>query len=140
MSEGAAVGEVEAVRQTLAVDDEPAGPTWTWKELDDPQWWREKTAELAHSLQRRKAELKKRHWVTWSAVKRAVDDADPERLLAMGCPNDEYDDAVVYLADRVLERDQLGLESLSGWFRANYGSEPDTDAIRLLLDSLETIP
>ena len=100
----------------------------------------DKAAERVRSLKRREAELKRRHWETWSSVKRAVDDADPERLLAMGCPIDEYDDAVVYLADRVIERDPLSVESLSGWFRVRYGSEADADAIRLLLDSLEPIP
>jgi hypothetical protein len=142
MSKGAGDRRGVAVRQTLAVDEEPARSI-PLEELRDPQRWREemdKAAERVRSLKRRKAELKTRHWGTWSAVKRAVDDADPERLLAMGCPNDEYDDAVVYLADRVLERDQLSLESLSGWFRAIYGSEPNADGIRLLLDSLEAIP
>jgi hypothetical protein len=127
------------VRQTLAVDEEEAGPTWTWKELDDPEWWREKAAELARSLKRRKAELKKQHWETWSAVKRAVDDADPEQLLALGCPDDEYDDAVVYLTDKVVGRDQLSPEALSGWFRTTYRSAPDADAIALILDSLKAI-
>jgi hypothetical protein len=112
------------------------------EELRDPQWWHEemeKAAERVRSRKRRQAELKKRHWGTYSAVKRAVDDADPELLLAMGCPKDEYDDAVVYLTDRMLSRDQLSPESLSGWFRTMYGSEPDADAIRLLADSLEAI-
>jgi hypothetical protein len=73
------------VRQTLAVDEKPARSI-PLEELRDPQRWREEmdeAAERSRSLQRRKAELKKRHWGTRSAVKRAVDDADPERLLAM---------------------------------------------------------
>jgi hypothetical protein len=99
----------------------------------------DKAAERVRSVKRRQAELKKRHWGTYSAVKRAVDDADPERFLAMGCPRNEYDHAVMYVTDRVLSRDQLSPESLSGWFRAMYGSEPDADAILLLVDSLEAI-
>jgi hypothetical protein len=85
------------------------------------------------------AELKKRHWATWSAVKRAVDHADPEGLVAMGCPRNEYDDAVIYLSDRILGREHISPESLSHWFRTQYGSEPDADAIRLILGSLEGI-
>jgi hypothetical protein len=82
------------------------------------------------------AELKKQHWETWSAVKRAVDEADPEGLLAMGCPRDEYDDAVAYLSDRFLRTERISPESVSDWFQAQYGSEPDADAIRLILGSL----
>ena len=126
----------------MAVDEGRAGSIPTWDELRDEKVWREemdKAAERVRSRKRRMAELKKRHWETWRAVKRAVDDADPEGLLASGCPRDEYDDAVVYLTDRLLGSDDLSPESLSGWFRAHYGLEPDSDAIRLILNSLETI-
>jgi hypothetical protein len=84
-----------AVGQT--VDEEPARSI-PIEELRDPQRWQkemERAAARNRSRKRRMAELKKRHWETWSAVKRAVDHADPEGLLAMGCPRDEYDDAVV---------------------------------------------
>jgi hypothetical protein len=114
----------------------------TWDEVRDPQRWREemdKVAESVRTRNRRKAELQKRHWETWSAVKRAVDGADPYGLLALGCPNDEYDDAVVYLTDTVVEHEPLSPESLSAWFRARYGSTLDADAIRLIVDSLAAI-
>jgi len=96
----------------------------------------DKATQRVGSLNRRKAELKARHWETWSAVKRAVDGADPEGLLAMGCPNNEYDDAVVFLADRVLEGGPLGAESLSAWFQNRYGSVPDAKAVQLIVMSL----
>jgi len=132
------------VGQTVAVDEEPVPSMPTWEELRDPQRRQEeaeKAAERVRSLNRRKAELKARHWETWIAVKRAVDDADPERLLALGCPNDEYDDLVVYLTGRVLGRNPLSLESRSAWLRARYGSgsESDLAALRQILDRHEVM-
>jgi hypothetical protein len=125
------------VGQTVAVDEEPVASMPTWEELRDPERWQaemEKATERVRSLKRRVAELKKRHWETWSAVKRAVDDADPECFLAIGTPRDQYDDAVVYLTDRVLANEHLSLESVSDWFQAFYGSAPpDADAIRRIL-------
>jgi hypothetical protein len=122
--------------------EQPARSIPTFDELRDPQLWqqeRDKAAEKNRSLKRRMAEIKARHWETWSAVKRAVDDADPEGLLTMGSPDDEYDDAVVYLTDRVLGTERISPESVSDWFQAQYGSEPDADAIRLIIGSLEGI-
>jgi hypothetical protein len=57
----------------------------------------------------------------------------------MGCPADEYDDTVVYLTDRILGKEQIRPESVSHWFRTQYGSEPDADVIRLILGSLEAM-
>lgn len=133
---------IAEARELLRAEYGPDTLCSLWNE-EDPQDQLDEImplfAERARSLKRRKAELKKRHWETWSAVKRAVDGADPEQLLAMGCPNDEYDNAVVYLTDKVLARDHLTRESLSGWFRTTYGSNPDDEAIRVILDSLEAI-
>ena len=83
----------------VAVDEEP-GYSIPIEALRDETPWQEKMDKAAERVRlpnRRKAELRARHWEGWSAVKRAVDDADPEGLLAMECPSDEYDDAVVYL-------------------------------------------
>lgn len=114
----------------------------TWDELRDPQRWQEemdKAAERVRSRNRRKAELKARHWETWSAVKRAVDDADPEGLIAVGDGSDAYDVVVVYLTGRVLGREPLSVESLSAWLRARYGSgaKSDLEALRQILDWLD---
>ena len=131
---GAAVGQTGAL-------EEPARSIRI-EELRDPQRWQEEIERAAarhRSRKRRMAELKKRHWETWSVVKRAVDHADPEGLLAMFSPRDEYDDAVVYLTDGILGKEHISPESLSHWFRTQYGSEPDADAIRLILGSLEAI-
>ena len=49
------------------------------------------------------SELRRLHQETWIKVKKAVDDADPEGLLAMGAPTDEYDDAVAELTRRLLK-------------------------------------
>ena len=78
-----------------------------------------------------------RHWETWIAVKRAVDGADADALLAMECPNDQYDDAVAYLAERRVRSQSFSVDGFTAWFRDCYGSEPDGDAVRQILDSLD---
>ena len=42
----------------------------------------------------RHRELSKLYEATWTEVKSAVDAADPQGLLALGSPGDEYDDSV----------------------------------------------
>jgi hypothetical protein len=112
------------------------------EDLRNDKRWREETqlaSERVNSLRRRKIELKHQHWETWIAVKQAVDGADPEGFLAMGCPNDEYDHAVVYLTGRVLGHDRVSRDSLATWFLDRYGLEPDLEALQQVIDALEGI-
>ena len=135
------------LEQTVVVDEEPPRSMPIedlWEDTIEDLWDQaqfqaeiDKAAERARSLKRRKADLQARDWETWSVVKRIVDDANPAGLLAMGCPSDEYDQAVVYLTGRLLVSHHLSREDLSDRFRDHYGSEPDADAIRFIFDSLE---
>lgn len=128
-----------------AVDADEELPTPEWITIDelrnDARWQEEmdRASERAATLTRRVKQLQARHWETWIAVKRAVDGADPEAFLAMGCPNDEYDDAVAYLAERMVRNNSVSEDGLAAWFRGFYGAEPDSDAVRQLLDSLDGI-
>ena len=56
-----------------------------------------------------------------SEVKEAVDEADPEGLLAMGAPPDEYDDAVTDLTRRVLNGEVIEQDGVERWFLDRYG-------------------
>ena len=62
-------------------------------------------------------------------VKRAVDDADPVGLLAMGAPGDEYDDIVGHLLSKVMRNDEITVTSLASWIRDRYGVEPSVSAL-----------
>jgi hypothetical protein len=57
-------------------------------------------------------------------VKALVDRADPEGLLGMGAPADEYDDAVAELTRRVLKDEPLDSASIERWFSSVYGAAP----------------
>ena len=90
-------------------------------------------------MYRRKKELQARHWETWAAVKQAVDSADPEGLLGMGCPDDEYDDVVVYLTGMVLGNEEVTRQGLIAGFMDRYGSEAYPDAVADLLGAVAAI-
>ena len=91
------------------------------------------------AIDRRKKELQARHWETFLAVKQAVDSADPEGLLGMGCPDDEYDDVVVYLTGMVLRNEEVTKQGLIAWFMDRYGSEAYPDAVADLLGAVAAI-
>ena len=91
------------------------------------------------AIDRRKKELQARHWETWVAVKQAVDSADPESLLGMGCPDDEYDDVVEYFTGMVLGNEEVTTEGLIAWFMDRYGSEASPDAVADLHASVVAI-
>jgi len=90
-------------------------------------------------MHRRKKELQARHRETWAAVKQAVDSADPEGLREMGCPDDEYDDVVVYLTGAVLRNEEVTRQALITWFMNRYGSAASTDAVVDLLVAVAAI-
>ena len=114
-------------RQTVPVDDDPTfdagGEEGTSERIsiderrDEKRWQEEmdRARERGQSMHRRKKELQARHRETWAAVKRAVDSADPEDLREMGCPDDEYDDVVVYLTGAVLRNEEVTRQALITW-------------------------
>lgn len=57
-------------------------------------------------------------------VKTIVDHADPEGLLALGCPEDEYDDAVGHLTPSVLRNTAVDKQAIERWFGQVYGAAP----------------
>jgi hypothetical protein len=70
-------------------------------------------------------------------VKALVDQADPEGLLAMGAPSDEYDDAVGELTRHVLKDKPIDRGAVERWFGTVYGMAPaGTDD---LVQELETV-
>ena len=91
------------------------------------------------AIDRRKKKLQARHWETWVAVKQAVDSTDPESLLGMGCPDDEYDDVVVYLTGMVLGNEEVTRHGLMAWIMDRYGSEAYPDAVADLLGAVAAI-
>jgi hypothetical protein len=44
--------------------------------------------------------------------------------LALGAPEDEYDDIVGYLVSKVMRSDEITATSLAAWIRDRYGTEP----------------
>jgi len=62
-------------------------------------------------------------------VKLAVDDADPVGLLALGAPEDEYDDIVGYLVSKVMRNDEITATSVAAWIRDQYGVEPSISTL-----------
>lgn len=70
-------------------------------------------------------------------VKALVDDADPEGLLRMGSPPDEYDDAVGELTRHVLKDDPVDRGAIEHWFERDYGAAPaQADALVAGLERL----
>jgi hypothetical protein len=70
-------------------------------------------------------------------VKVLVDRADPEGLLGMRAPADEYDDTVVELTRRVLKDESLDPASIERWFGSVYGAAPaGADALVQELEKL----
>ena len=73
---------------------------------------------------RSRRDLQRLYSETWEEVKRAVDEADPEGLLALGSPGDEYKDAVTHLTRCVLKGEGVDERTIAAWFADNYGMEP----------------
>ena len=83
-------------------------------------------------------ELLKLYDLVRTQVKRAVDDADPEGLLAMGAPSDEYDDAVTELTRRVLKGEVIEQHAVEHWFLDQYGSASSgADALVARLQAIQ---
>jgi hypothetical protein len=79
---------------------------------------------LYFGLVRSRRDLQRLYSETWEEVKRAVDEADPEGLLALGSPGDEYEDAVAHLTRCVLKGEGVDERTIAAWFADNYGMEP----------------
>ena len=73
--------------------------------------------ERAKALSRLYEEVK-------AQVKVLVDQADPEGLLGMGAPLDEYDDAVTELTRHVLKHEPVNQKAVEQWFGRVYGAAP----------------
>ena len=87
---------------------------------------------------RRNDELQKLYEMVRTEVKAIVDEADPEGLLALGSPSDEYDDAVTELTRRVLKGEVLREEPIERWFADQYGSTPSpTGALVARLQAIQ---
>jgi hypothetical protein len=87
----------------------------------------------------RNRELSQLYDTAWTEVKQAVDKADPEGLLAMGAPSDEYDDAVSRLVRKVLKGEAITAADLAEWFTDNYGIDTADSAVEALVDELTSI-
>jgi hypothetical protein len=86
--------------------------------------------ERAKALSRLYDEVKAR-------VKALVDQADPEGLLAMGAPPDEYDDAVGEMTRHALKDQPVERRAVERWFSTVHGVAPaGTDD---LVTELETL-
>ena len=85
--------------------------------------------ERNRALSRLKTELQARHREAWVEVRQAVDSADPEGLLGMGCPEHEYNDVVVHLVDSVFRHEGVTTQALTTWFLERYGSEASPNAV-----------
>jgi hypothetical protein len=140
--------DLDISRQTVLVNEDPTpategeqGPSKRIPvdELRDENQWQEemgRAKERVQTLHRHKKELQARHRETWAAVKQAVDSADPEGLLGMGGPDDEYDDVVVYLTGMVLRNAEVTSQTLIAWLLDRYGSEANPDAVADLLGAI----
>jgi hypothetical protein len=80
-------------------------------------------AATVKPVEKRARDLSRLYEEVASRVKALVDQADPEGLLAMGVPSDEYDDAVAELTRRVLKR-ELDQGAIKRWFDSYYGETP----------------
>ena len=70
----------------------------------------------------RSKELERLYEATWQRVKEVVNGSDPEGLLALGFPDDEYDDAVREITRRLLKGEPTDEMTLSQWFESQYGA------------------
>jgi hypothetical protein len=84
----------------------------------------------------RSKELELLYETTWRRVKDAVNASDPEGLLALGSPDDEYEDAVGELTRRLLKGEPTDEGWLSSWFQDRYGLAA---SVVVLVDRLAAI-
>jgi hypothetical protein len=88
------------------------------------------------SVDERSKELERLYETTWQRVKEAVNASDPEGLLGLGAPDDEYEDAVVELSRRLLKGEHINEPWLSSWFQDRYGLAA---SVGVLIDRLSAI-
>jgi hypothetical protein len=86
----------------------------------------------------RNKELLARHQAARAKVKVCVDDADPVGLLALGAPEDEYDDIVGYLVSKVIRNDEITVTSVEAWIQDRYGVEPSVSTLVEMIASMQT--
>ena len=76
-------------------------------------------------MDERSKELGRLYEATLQRVRQAVNATDPGDLLAMGAPDDEYDDAVGDLTRRLLKGEPIDEVSVASWaeswFEPRYG-------------------
>jgi hypothetical protein len=87
----------------------------------------------------RDQELSKLIVATWTKVKAAVDAANPQELLALGFPDDEYDDVVGYLVRPIARGGQVDPIALQDWFRSVYGGEGHPEAVEKLVEAVNSL-
>ncbi len=84
-------------------------------------------------MDERSKELGRLYEATWQRVRQVINVTDPGGLLAMGAPNDEYDDAVSDLTRHLLKgelSDEVSLASWGeSWFEPRYGIVMPTRAL-----------
>ncbi len=86
----------------------------------------------------RDEELLARYQRVIKEVKLAVDKADPIGLLALGAPEDEYDDVVGYLVSKVMQNDEITATSVAAWIRGRYEVEPSISTLVEEVASIQT--
>jgi hypothetical protein len=83
--------------------------------------------------------LAKLYETVWTETHRIVNAADPEGLLKLGAPDDEYDDAVGMLTRHLLGGKQISQKELDSWFSANYGLRASTEDIAEIVIQMEEL-
>jgi len=86
----------------------------------------------------RNKELLARYKRVIKEVRLAVDKADPVGLLALGAPEEEYDDVVGYLVSKVMRSDEITATSVAAWIRGRYEVEPSISTLVEEVASIQT--
>ena len=75
----------------------------------------------------------------WAETHRVVNNVDPEGLLEMGAPDDEYDDVVGMLTRHLIDGTRLLPYELESWFSVHYGSKSRTEAASEIVKRLDEV-
>jgi hypothetical protein len=91
------------------------------------------------NMNSRDRERSKLYEATWANVQLAVNAADPQGFLALGSPDDEYDDVVAYLVRPVTRGEVVDPTALQAWFRKVYGSEGNPETVERLVEEMNRL-
>jgi hypothetical protein len=83
--------------------------------------------------------LTKLYEAVWAEIHRIVNDSDPEDLLNMGAPDDEYDDAVGMLTRQLISGKQILPQELESWFWVNYGLRASAKVVASIVTEMDEV-